>query len=43
MPGDRPHRDPTAPVLTCLPTPSCFLLRPQRLTRTSVFPRTGTS
>jgi hypothetical protein len=43
MPGDRPHRYPAAPVLTCLPTPSCFLLRPQCLTRTSVFIRAGTS
>ena len=37
MPTDRLHRSPTTPVLTCLPAPRPFLLRPQRLTRTSVF------
>ena len=40
-PGDRPPRYPAAPGLTCLPTPSCVPLRPQRLARTSVFPRAG--
>jgi hypothetical protein len=39
MAGDCPHLSPTTPVLTCLPTPSCFLLRWQLLTRREAFPR----
>jgi hypothetical protein len=35
MPGDRPHRYPNAPILTCLPAADHFLLRPQLLTRAS--------
>jgi hypothetical protein len=32
-PGERPTPRPTVPVLTCLPAPRQFLLRPQFLTR----------
>jgi hypothetical protein len=38
MPGDRPHRSPTTPLLTCLPAQDQFLLRPQLLTPISVLP-----
>jgi hypothetical protein len=31
--GERPTPPPTVPVLTCLPAPRQFLLRPQLLTR----------
>jgi hypothetical protein len=42
MPADRSHLSPTAPALMYLPTPGHFLLRPQLLTHTSVFPRAWT-
>jgi hypothetical protein len=32
MPDDRPNLSPLAPVLTCLPAPGHFFLRPQLLT-----------
>jgi hypothetical protein len=39
MPTDCPHLSPTTPVLTCLPAPGHFRLRPQLLTRLSACPR----
>ena len=41
MPGDRLHWYSTAPVLTCLPMPDQFLLRPQLLTYNCAFSRRG--
>jgi hypothetical protein len=43
MPGEGSNLSPTTPILTCLPTPSSFLLRPQLLTRLSAFARAGPS
>jgi hypothetical protein len=43
MPGDHPHQSPIAPLLTCLPALSSFLLRPQLLMRLYAFPRGGLS
>ena len=43
MPGEGSNLPPPTPILTCLPTPSYFLLRPQHLTRRSAFARVGRS
>jgi hypothetical protein len=43
MPGEGSNLSPTTPILTRLPTPSYFLLRPQLLTRISAFARAGLS
>jgi hypothetical protein len=39
MPGDRRHRYPAAPFLTCLPAQDYFLLRPQLLIRVQALPK----